>query len=245
MKLPALKNTVSAGALINGQSVDEFIRNSTKNLQRMQASMPGGGDRNAQYLDFDGTSGDWKLNKEIVDPNSIGRILVPRQALFEGCIEWANSSPLQKICRQLLGVAHEEPMSERLFTKPLSPAAYKKDRDGPTLVYGFIGILLDDGSKVVFEKNSMGASKAVNNLATTATQAVVAFGEFVHPVIELGSRSYENSYRTIYDPLLNVVGYVTDTRVNEVDVISADDIITRPTPSQARLRRAESETPAL
>ena len=244
MKLPALKNAMPA-TLIDGQSIDEFIRNSTKNLQRMQASMPGGGDSNVQYLDFDGLSGDWKLNKEPVDPKSIGRILVPRQALFEGCIEWANNSPLQKIRRQLLGVPYDEPMSERLFTKPLSPGAYKKDSDGPTLVYGFIGILLDDGGNVVFEKNSMGASKAVNNLATTTTQAVAAFGEFVHPVIELGSESYEGAHRTIYNPLLSIVGYVTDARANEVDVISADDIITRPTPSQAKLRRAESEAPAL
>ena len=103
----------------------------------------------------------------------------------------------------------------------------------------------DDGSNVVFEKNSMGASKAVNNLATTATQAVVAFGEFVHPVIELGSESYDGAHRMIYNPLLSIVGYVTDARANEVDVISADDIITRPTPSLAKLRRAESERPAL
>ena len=50
----------------------------------------------------------------------------------------------------------------------------------------------DDGANVVFEHSSMGAKKAVNALATTATQALVAFGEVVHPVIELGSSSYEN-----------------------------------------------------
>ena len=63
----------------------------------------------------------------------------------------------------------------------------------------------------------MGGKKAINALATTATQAIVAFGEIVHPVIELGSSSYENSYRTIYDPKLNVIGYVTDKRARETD----------------------------
>src|SRR5262245_14794536 len=105
--------------------------------------------------------------------------------------------------------------------------------------------MLDDGANVVFEHSSMGATKAVSALATAATQALVAFGEVVHPVIELGSSSYENSYRTIYDPKLTVVGYVTDKRVQEVNVLSEDDIITRPTASRAKLRRETKEPPAL
>ena len=132
MQLPALKNAVPA-SLIDGQSIEDFIRNSTQNLQRMSAAMPGSGVAGAVYLGFDGTSGMWKLNKEVVDPKSLGRILVPQHGLFEGCIEWANSSPLQKIQRQLLGVHYDEPMSERLLPKPLSPNAYKKETDGPTL----------------------------------------------------------------------------------------------------------------
>jgi len=97
----------------------------------------------------------------------------------------------------------------------------------------------------VFEHSSMGATKAVNALATAATQALVAFGELVHPVIELGSSSYENSYRKIYDPKLTVIGYVTDKRVREVNVIADNDIITRPTTSQAKLRRQAKEGPAI
>ena len=210
MHLPALKNSIPAS--IDGQSIEDFIRNSTRNLQRMSTAIPGSGLAGAVYLGFDGTSGTWKLNKEAVDPKSLGRILVPQHGLFEGYIEWANSSPLQKIQRQLLGVHYDEPMSERLLPKPLSPNAYKKETDGPTLVLGFVGSMLDDGVTVVFEHNSMGAKKAVNALATSATQALAAFGEIVHPVIELGSGSYENSYRMIYDPKLTVIGYVTDTR---------------------------------
>ena len=136
-------------------------------------------------------------------------------------------------------------MSERLLPKPLSPNAYKKETDGPTLTLGFVGSMLDDGVAVMFEHNSMGAKKAVNALATAATQALTAFGEMVHPVIELGSSSYENSYRTIHDPKLNVIGYITDKRTREVDVISDEDIITRPTASRARLRRETKEAPAL
>src|SRR5262249_6905555 len=235
MQLPALQNAVPA-SLINGQPIEDFIRNSTQNLQRMASAMPGSGVAGAVYLGFDGTNGAWKLNREVVDPKSLGRILVPQHGLFEGCIEWANSSPLQRIRRQLLGVHYDEPMSERLLPKPLSSGAYKKETDGPTLVLGFLGFFLDDGANVMFEKNSMGVKKAVNALATTATQALVAFGEIVHPVIELGSGSYENSYRTIYDPKLNVIGYVTDKRALEANVISDDDIITRPMASRAKLR---------
>ena len=77
-------------------------------------------------------------------------------------------------------------MSERLLPKPLSPNAYKKETDGPNYMLGFVGLFLDDGATVVFEHSSMGAKKAVNALATAATQALVAFGEIVHPVIELG-----------------------------------------------------------
>jgi hypothetical protein len=243
MHLPALKNTVPAS--LNGQSIEDFIHNSTQNLQRAAAAMPGSGVAGAVYLGFDGTSGVWKLNKEPVEPKSIGRILVPQHGLFEGCIEWANSSPLQKIQRQLLGVHYDEPMSEQLLPKPLSPNAYRKETDGPTLTVGFVGFMLDDGANVVFEHSSMGAKKAVNALATAAIQALVAFGEIVHPVIELGSGSYENSYRTIFDPKLSVIGYVTDKRVREVNVISDDDIITRPRASQSKLRREQKEAPAI
>jgi hypothetical protein len=245
MQLPALKNAVPA-SLIEGQSIEDFIRNSTRNLQRMAAAMPGSGVAGAVYLGFDGTTGEWKLNKEAVDPKSLGRILVPQHGLFEGCIEWANSSALQKIYRQLLGIHYDEPMSERLLEKPLSPGAYRKDNDGPTLVLGFVGFVFDDGANVWFEHKSMGAKKAVNALATTATQALVAFDEIVHPVIELGSSSYENSHnRTIYDPKLNVIGYVTDKRAQEASALSDGDIINRPTASRAKLRRETKEGPAI
>jgi hypothetical protein len=244
MLLPALKNAVPA-SLSDGQSIEDFIRNSTQNLQRAAAAMPGSGIAGAVYLGFDGTTGVYKLNREPVDPKGLGRILVPQHGLFEGFIEWANSSPLQKIQRQLLGVHYDEPMTEHLLPKPLSPNAYKKETDGPSYMLGFVGYMLDDGSNVVFEHSSMGAKKAINALATAATQALVAFGEIVHPVIELGSGSYENSYRTIHDPKFNVIGYVTDTRAREVNVLSDEDIITRPTASQARLRRETKESPAL
>jgi hypothetical protein len=214
-------------------------------LQRTAAALPASGVPGVAFLGFDGTSGKWKLNKEITDPKTVGRILVPQHGLFEGYIEWANGSPLQKIQRQLLGVHHDEPMSEQLLPKPLSPNAYKKENDGPKATLGFLGFLLDDTSNVMFEHSSMGATKAVDALATAATQAVVAFGEIVHPVIELGVTSYNNSYRTIYDPKISVVGYVTDKRVREVASISPDDIINRPTASAAKLRREKSEAPAI
>jgi hypothetical protein len=243
MQLPALRNSVPAS--LENQSIEDFIRNSTQNLQRAAAALPGSGVAGAVYLGFDGNSGHWKLNKEVTDPNSIGRILVPQHGLFEGFIEWANGSPLQKIQRQLLGVHYDEPMSEHLLLKPLSPSAYKKDNDGPKAMFGFVGFLLDDGANVIFEHTSMGATKALSALATAATQALVAFGELVHPVIELGSSSHDTGYRTVYDPKLTVIGYVTDKRVREVNVIADDDIITRPTASPAKLRRQAKEGPAI
>jgi hypothetical protein len=245
MQLPALKNTVPA-SLIDGMSIEDFIKNSTTNLQRIPTGGGGGtGIAGAVYLGFDGTTGRWKLNREVVEADDVGRILVPQHGLFEGYIEWANSSPLQKVQRPLLGVQHAEPMSERLLPKPLSPGAYKKETDGPSYQLGFVGFMLDDGGTVVFEHSSMGAKKAINALATTATQAIVAFGEIVHPVIELGSGSYENSYRTIHDPKFKVIGYVTDKRAREVTTIADSDIITRPTASKAKLRRGGSEAPAI
>jgi hypothetical protein len=245
MQLPALRNAVPA-SLTEGQSIEDYIKNSIQNLQRTAAAMPGSGIAGAVYFGYDGTKGVWKLNKEPVDPKNLGRIVVPQHGLYETCIEWANGQALQKVPpRQLLGVHYDEPMSERLLPKPLSPNAYKKETDGPTYTLGFVGFMLDDGATVVFEHSSMGGKKAINALATTATQALAAFGEIVHPVIELGSSSYENSYRTIYDPKLDVIGYVTDTRARECDVLSEDDIITRPTASRARQRRETKEGPAL
>ena len=160
MQLPALKNTVPA-SLIDGMSIEDFIKNSTTNLQRIPAGGGGGGTgiAGAVYLGFDGTTGQWKLNRETVEADDVGRILVPQHGLFEGYIEWANSSPLQKVQRPLLGVQHDEPMSERLLPKPLSPGAYKKETDGPSYQLGFVGFMLDDGGTVVFEHSSMGGQE--------------------------------------------------------------------------------------
>jgi hypothetical protein len=244
MKLPALKNATALSSL-NGQSVEEFIRNSTQNLQQAAAAMPGSGIAGAVYLKFDGNTGIYRLNKEVVDPKSLGRVLVPQHGMFEGIIEWAGGSPLQKIQRQLLGVHHDEPMTEQMLEKQLSPGAYKKENDGPKHMLGFVGFMLDDGATVVFEGSSNGAIKALNGLATTATQALAAFGEIVHPVIELGSGTRDIGYRIVHEPKFPVVGYVTDQRTREVDTIADDDIVTRPTVSRAKLRRETKEAPAL
>ena len=188
----------------------------------------------------------WKLNKEVVDPKSLGRILVPQHGLFEGCIEWANGSPLQKIQRQLLGVHHDEPMSERLLPKPLSPNAYKKDTDGPKLHARLRRLhprrRRQRGVRALLEGRQKGGQRP---------------GDDCHPGNRRlrrdgppGDRAWvqlvrELADRTIHDPKLNVIGYVTDKRAREADVISDDDIITRPTASRAKLRRETKEAPAL
>ena len=159
----------------------------------------------------------WKLNREPVEAEDPRPHLGAANGLFEGYIEWANSSPLQKMQRQLLGVHHDEPMSERLLPKPLSPNAYRKESDGPSYSLASSPTCSTTPLRSYSSHSSMGARKAISALATTATQAIAAFGEIVHPVIELGSSSYENSYRTILDPKLNVIGYVTDKRARETD----------------------------
>jgi hypothetical protein len=242
MQLPALNNTGSVPV-----SVDDFVRNSNQNLQRMATAMPDGGIPGALYLGFDGNTGQYKLNKVVIDPESIGRILTPQHGFFEGCNEWANGAVLQRVRRPMLGVHYDEPMSESLLEKPLSPQAYRKgSNDGPTLVLGFMGFMLDDGATVVLEHSSKGTKKNIRLLATAATQAVTAFGELVHPVIELGSTSYKNNVgKMIFDPKFTVVGYVTDKRAREVDVIEDGDIMTRPTASRGKVNRQAKEGPAL
>jgi hypothetical protein len=224
----------------------DFIRNSTQNLQRMSEAMPSSGVSGAAYLNFNGKTGVWQLSKEAAEPKSLGHLLVPQYGIYERMIEWAGARPLQKTPpRQLLGVHYDEPLSERMFKNPLSPHLYKKDNDGPTHTYGFLGVMLDDNANVVFEHSSNGAKKAFNVLATSATQALAAFGEIVHPVIGLDTGSWTGANGTIYEPKFVNIGYVTDKRVQEADAITNSDIITRPTPSRAKLRREASEGPAL
>jgi hypothetical protein len=244
MQLPALKNST---ALSSKVSLEDYIRNSTQNLQHVAASMPGQGVPGAVYLKFNGNTGVWELNKEPVDPKDIGRILVPQHGLYELYIEWANGRPLQKSKpRQLLGVHYDEPLSEKSLPQPLSPHLYKGERDGPTYTLGFIGFMLDDGANVIFEHGSGGAKKAFNALGTAATQALVAFGELVHPVIEMKPpQSYENNGHPTYNPILDVIGYVTDERAREVNVIAGEDIITRPVASKAKVKRKAKEGPAI
>jgi hypothetical protein len=47
--------------------------------------------------------------------------------MYEGIVEWAGGAVLQKVQRPLRGVVYEEPMTERLLKKPLSPGAYKQE----------------------------------------------------------------------------------------------------------------------
>ena len=244
MQLPALKNAVPA-SLIDGQSIEDFIRNSTQNLQRMAAAMPGSGVAGAVYLGFDGTNGVGSSTGRW----STRKVSAASWCRSTACSRAASSGPTRRRCRRYSGSCSASTTTSRC------PSSCCRSRCRPTpterkptarrYVLGFVGFMLDDGANVVFEHYSMGAKKAVNALATAATQALAAFGEIVHPVIELGSSSYENSYRTIHDPKLNVIGYVTDKRAREADVISDDDIITRPTASRAKLRRETKEAPAL
>ena len=226
--------------LIEGQTVEDFIKNSVPNLQRNITVLPGDNQSGTSFLHFDGNTGDWKLNKEPVDAASLGRIIIPPDAIFEGMVEWANQRPLQKTHRPLLGVEHKEPMSEHLLPRPLSPAAYRQQSDGPRYVLGFTGKMMDDGTKLQFEHSSRGATQAVNTLARLVTQAMAAFGEIVHPVIELGVSSYVNYLgKTVFDPQFNVVGYITDKRAKEVEMLSDEDIVTQPsTVSRARPHRS-------
>jgi hypothetical protein len=227
----ALKTT--SPVLIEGQPVADFIKNSIQNLQR-NVTVPLGDNRS--FLHFNGNTGEWKLNKEPVDAASLGRIIIAPDAIFEGMVEWANQKPLQKTQRPLLGVEHKEPMSEHLLPRPLSPTAYRQQSDGPRYVLGFAGKMMDDGTKLTFAHSSQGVTRAVNTLAMLVTQASAAFGEIVHPVVELGVSSYLTSLgKTVFDPQFNVIGYITDKRAKEVEALSDEDILTQPsTASRAR-----------
>jgi hypothetical protein len=96
MHLPALRNSVPTS--LDGMSIEDYIKNATRNLQNVAAAMPGNGSgvTGAAYLRFNGNTGAWTLNKEIVDPTSLGLILVPEHGIYEGMVEWANGSALQK-----------------------------------------------------------------------------------------------------------------------------------------------------
>jgi hypothetical protein len=242
MALPTFKNSTS----LSGQTVEDFVKNSTVALERMADAMPGSGIAGVAYVNFNGKTGVWTLSREEVEPESLGSIVVPQHGIYERFIEWAGGQPLQKTPpRQLLGVAYEEELHERMLPKPLSPHAYRKENDGPTHTYGLIGLMLDDGASVVYEGNSNGAKKAFNALAATATQAMTAFGEFVHPVVKLGTGFWDGVNGRIFEPKFNVIGYVTDKRAQEPAALSDKDIITRPTLSRAKLARKATEAPAI
>ena len=245
MQLPALKNAVPA-SLIDGQSIEDFIRNSTQNLQRMCRRDARQRRRRCRVSrlrrhqrQMEAQQGGGRSEKSRPHPGAAAR---PVRGLHRVGQRAAAAEDPAAAARRYTTTSR---CPRRCCRSRCRPDAYRKETDGPKYMLGFVGFILDDGANVVFEHSSGGAKKAVNALATTATQAVVAFGEIVHPVIELGSDSYSNADRTIYDPKFNVVGYVTDKRAREVDALSEDDIITRPIASRAKLRRQAKEAPAL
>ena len=83
-------------------------------------------------------------------------------------------------------------------------------------------------------------SKAVLALANEITYATAAFGEAVNPVVELMSRSYENSGgQRVFEPIFNVVGFVGDSSLDAVETLSDADIMTSAAarfPPERRLR---------
>ena len=129
------------------------------------------------FLDFDGTAGKWKLNKEPVDAKSLGRVLIRGLAFLRvhRMGEWLTAT--EDSGDRCSARPMTSKMSERLLPKPLSPGAYRKDTDGPTLVYGFFGILIDDGVHVVLEKTRWAPQRRSTLSRPRLTQAMVAFGE--------------------------------------------------------------------
>ena len=140
MQLPALKNTVPA-SLIDGMSIEDFIRNSTTNLQRI----PTGGARRDRHRR---RRVSWVSTARPASGSSTGSRSRRKTSAASWCRSTAcsraiSNGPTRRRCRrssgQLLGVQHDEPMSERLLPKPLSPGAYKKETDGPSYQLGFVG----------------------------------------------------------------------------------------------------------
>ena len=193
MQLPALKNCRSC--LARRQSIEDYIRNSTQNLQHVAAAMPGSGSgiTGAVYLGFNGNTGNWKLNKEVVDPKSLGRILVPQHGLFEGMIEWANGSPLQKMPA---AAARRSPrradVGARCCRSRCRPAPTGRTPTARRYMLGFVGFMLRRRRHRGVRALLGGRHKSSQRPGDNCPQALVAFGEIVHPVIELGSSSYEN-----------------------------------------------------
>ena len=239
MQLPGLRNTVQPA----GQDITAFIKASTANLQRTVVGNSQAG--SITYLGFDGTTGAWKLNRDPIEPDDVGKVVINSRGLFEGIIEWCNGSPLQKFSRPLLGVQHDEPVSEKMLPKPMSPQIYRTDRDGPTNVLGFLAKSLDDGTDLMFESGSMGGTKAVDAVAQQVLQGAAAFGELVHPVVVLAVTSYDGAYRTIFNPIFKVVGFIPDSRLGNEVPVTDKDVLVRPQASLSRQRREKGEAPAL
>ena len=122
-------------------------------------------------------------------------------------------------------------MTAALLPNPLTPSAYDSgSNDGPRVMLGFTCRRLGcEGAQIGYENSSGGATKAVLALAHEITYATAAFGAAVNPVVELTSRSYENSGgKRVFEPIFNVVGFVGDSSLDAVETLSDADIMTSP-----------------
>ena len=244
MLLPALKNSVPAS--LDGQSIEDFIRNSTQNLQHMAAAMPGSGVAGAVYLGFDGTTGTWKLNKEVVDPKSLGRILVPQHGLFEGCIEWANvvaaaEDPAAAARRSLRradvrAVAAEAAVAQRLQEGHRRPDLHARLRRLHARRRRQRGVrALLDGRQEGDQRPGDGCHPGGRRLRRDRPPGDRARLQLVRES-PTGRSTTRSSTWSATSP---TSGHGRPTSS------PTSDIITRPTASRARLRRETKEAPAL
>lgn len=191
--LPAIKGSVTD------------LANSFKNVQvNTDDSSPGtlGG-----FLRFDFKDGSWSFGRDS-DEVTEDLVAINIRTFAHGWKLWANG----KVTSVLVSITEPEP--------PCPPPV---DDKHASAARGFAGAFWDDGKpgeQLVFETNSYGGRKAVNDLIEMVKQRVLAGSAYLFPIVRLKSESYKNQKHgsTIYNPRFELVDWADENGVAEGSV---------------------------
>lgn len=159
---------------------------------------PAAGAGSAGFLKFAFATGEWRFGRE---QEEVGKdlLLVNTNSICHGWVLWADNKATKTL------VTFDQDMPE-----PPEPVGAAQ----PSEARAFAGAFYDDGKpgeNVIFETNSFGGRKAVDNLIREIyTRVVGGEAEFIYPLVKLENESYRNKKymnKLIYNPVFTIEGW--------------------------------------
>jgi len=165
----------------------------------------------AGFLKFDFKVGSWSFGRDGDDVTE-DYVAINIRTFAHGWKLYANGN----FTSVLVAITEAEP--------PCPPPVGDKHASAAR---AFAGAFWDNGKpgeQLIFETNSYGGRKAVNDLIEAVKSKVMSGGTFLFPVVQLNSDSYKNQKHgsTIHNPVFKIVDWADENGVAESKQVNAE-----------------------